>query len=199
MLVGLPHPAKVAGDRRRAAQVDVGTVGALGVQRLDVAGADDVHRGGEGRQVAVGLLLLHLAHADEASRHQRPLGDSARSRLDHPREVLARAHFQRDGEIVGKSHRVGLRAEHLAPVIGDADEGVLVALRLQPFEIGQEFGPHGFNALKQHREFACLARLAVDFIRRAIPRNHREKIVDHAHIGVEKNRIEVVEPFHGNF
>ena len=198
VLVGLPHPAEVTGDRLRAAQVDIGAVGAFGVQRLHVARADDVHRGGEGRQVAVGLLFLHLAHADEAPRHQRPLGNSARGGLDHPREILARTHFQRDGEIVGERHCIRLHAEDFAPVIGDADESMFVALRMQPFEIGQIFGPDGFDTLEQDRELARLRRFAVDLLRRPVFSDHREKIVDDAHIGVEENRVEVVEPFHRN-
>ncbi len=70
IVVGLPDAAEVAGDRLRPAQVDVGAVGALGVQRLHVAGADDLHGSRHGQDVAVvGLLLLHLADADKATGH----------------------------------------------------------------------------------------------------------------------------------
>ena len=52
MVVGLADAAEVAGDRRRAAQVDVGAVGALGVQRLDVGRAHDLHRRRERQHIA---------------------------------------------------------------------------------------------------------------------------------------------------
>ncbi len=55
VVVGLADAAKVAGDGRRAAQVDVRAVGAFGVQRFHIAGADDLHGGGDGGQVAIRL------------------------------------------------------------------------------------------------------------------------------------------------
>ena len=137
MVVGLPDAAEVAGDRRRAVEVDVGAVGALGVERLDDAGADDLHGRRHRRQVAVGLLLLHLADADPASRHQRAIGDRAARRGDDPREVLERADLEGHGHVVAEGHRVGPVAEDAAPVVGDAHEGAAVALLGEPLEVGE--------------------------------------------------------------
>ena len=70
IVVGLPNAAKVAGDGLWPTQVDVGAVGALGVQRLHVAGTEDLHGRGHRQDVAlVGLLLLHLADTDKAAGH----------------------------------------------------------------------------------------------------------------------------------
>ena len=69
VVVGLADAAEVAGDGVGAAQVHVGAVDALGVQGLDVAGADDLHGRGHGEHVLARRRLLgHVAHADVAAR-----------------------------------------------------------------------------------------------------------------------------------
>ena len=65
MLVGLPHPSVIADERFRAAQVQVRTVRTARVELLHPTGADDLHGGGEGRQVAVSFLFFHVADANE--------------------------------------------------------------------------------------------------------------------------------------
>ena len=187
--VGLAHAAKVAGNGGRAAQVHVGAVGALGVQGLHVAGANDLHGGDEGRQVAVLLLLLHLAHADEPAGNQRLLGDGPLDRRHQPGEILRRAHFQRHRAVVLKGHAVGLRPQHLAPVIGHGDKNTVVPLLRQPVQVVQKFGAHLGHFFAQNRQLPGGGGPGVDLFRCAIPGHHRQKIINHAHVGVQQHGV----------
>ena len=194
MVVGLPDPAEVAGDRRRAVEVDVRAVRALGVERLDDARADDLHRRRHRRQVAVRLLLLHLADPDPASRHERPIGDRAPGRGDDPGEVLEGADLEGHGHVVAEGHRVGPVAQHAAPVVGDAHEGVPVALLRQPLEIGEVVRPGLPHPVQQRGQRARLPGLAVDLLRGAVAGHDGQQVVDDPGIRIEQERVEVVKP-----
>ena len=138
MIVGLTDAAKVAGNRRGAAEMDIRAIGALGLQRLDVGRADDLHGRSERQHVpAVGLRLAHLAHANDAAGHQLPVGDGLLCLRHQPGEVLRGADFQRDGEVILKSHRVGPGAEHAPAILGLGDERAGIALGDQPFNVVQ--------------------------------------------------------------
>ena len=115
VVVGLADAAEVAGDRLGAAEVEVGAVGALGVERLDVAGADDLHRRGDGEDVLAGARLLgHVAHADVAARHELTLADGLPGLGDEPGEVLQGADLQGDGVLLVDVLPVGRVAEDAA-------------------------------------------------------------------------------------
>ncbi len=112
--------------------MNVRPVGAPGVQRLDVAGADDLHRGGESGKIAILLLLLHLADANESPGNEIVLLDGALGGLDDPGEVLAGAELECDREVIGKLHPLRLVAQHPAPVVCLTDESLLIALFDEP-------------------------------------------------------------------
>ena len=98
VVVGLADAAEVAGDGVRAAEVDVAAVDAARVQRLDVRGAEDLHGGGDGEDVAAGRALLgHVAHADVAAGHELAAVDGALRLGDQPGEVLQGADLEGDG------------------------------------------------------------------------------------------------------
>ncbi len=105
-MVRLTDTAKIAGDRCRTIQVDIRAIRAFGIERLDIAGADDLHGSRDGRQIAIQLLLFHFADFDPATGHQAPLGDCTFGSIDHPREVLQGTDFQCDRIIIGEFHLV---------------------------------------------------------------------------------------------
>ncbi len=88
IMVRLADAAKIAGDSRRTTKVDIRAIGAFGIQRLDVAGADDLHGCRDGRQIAIQLLLFHFPNLDKPPGHQAPVGDGAFGSFDQPGEVL---------------------------------------------------------------------------------------------------------------
>ncbi len=186
MLVWLADPAEIAGDRFGTAEMDVRAVGAARVQGFDDAGADDQHPGGKGRQVAVGLLLFHLAHADEPAGHERLVGDGLAGTGDQPREVLRRAHFQRHRRRFVEALPAGAVAEHLAAIVGDRNEGAAVAFLLQPGQIGGEFGGLSSHAVDQRLVRTSGGRFAIDLLRGAVFRHDRQELFDDLSVGAEQ-------------
>ncbi len=192
-MVGLPDAAKIAGDSSRTTQVDIRAVGALGVEGIHVAGADDLHGSGDGRQVAVGFLFLHLADLDEAPRHQHPFCDRAFGDLDDPGEILAGADLQGDGEIIGEAHRVSPVSHNFPAEGGDADERLAVALLLEPAQILQVFRVGSPDFFQQVGELAGLLSLMVDLFRCAVFSNHFQEVVDDLHVRIEENGVDVIQ------
>jgi hypothetical protein len=198
VVVRLPHAAEVAGDRRRSVEMDVGSVRALGVERLDHAGADDRHGRGHRGQVAVRLLLLHLANADPAAGHQRPIGGRPASRGDHPREVVERADLEGHGHVVAEDHRLGPVSEDAPPEVRHADEGAAIALLGEPLEIGEVPRVAGSHPVQQRGQLARGPGLAVDLIRGAVTRDDGQQVVDDPGVGVQQERVEGVQPVRWN-
>ena len=178
--------------------MDVGAVGALGVERLHDAGADDLHRGGHRRQVAVGLLLLHLAHPDPAPRHQRLVRHRPAGRGDHPREVLERADLEGHGHVVTEGHRVGTVAQHAPAEVGHAHEDAALALLLEPLQVAEVVRPGLPDAVQQRGQRARLLRLAIDLVRRAVAGHDGQQVVDDPRIRVQQERVEIVQPAAGD-
>ena len=193
VVVGLPHAAEVAGDRRGAVEVDVGAVGALGVEGLDHAGADDLHRRVDGREVAVGLLLGHLADADPAAGHQRALVDRPAGGGRHPREVLEGADLEGHRDVVPEAHPVGARTQDAAPVVRHGYERALVAPRLEPFEVGEVLRVCRAHPVEQRGQRARLARPAVDLVGRPVAGHHLEQVVDDPGARVQEQGVELRE------
>src|SRR5450759_853285 len=193
VVVGLAAPAEIAGDRGRADEVDVRAVGALRVQRLHVAGADDVHGRRDRRQVAVGLLLLHPADLDPAGRHERTLRDRLPRGRDDPREILERAHLQRHRHVVAEGRGVRPVAQDAPAKVGDADERPTVALCGEPVQVGEILGVGGPDALQQGRQLACRPGLAIDLLRGSVAGDDGQHVVDDPRARVEQERVEVIE------
>ena len=170
--------------------MDVGAVGAFCVERLDHAGADDRHRRRHRGQVAVGLLLPHLADSNPSARHQRPLGDGATGRGDDPWEVLKGADLESHAQLVAEGHGIGAVAQDGAPVVGDAHEGAAIALLRQPLEIGEVLRVRRPNPIKKHGECARFACSTVDLLGSPVAGDDGQEVVHDPRRGIEQERIQ---------
>jgi len=191
--VRLADAAEVAGDGPRSAEVDVGAVDALGVQRLDAGRAQYLDRGADcGKVAAVGFLLFHLAHADEASGENLPLFHSLPDFGEQPREVLERADLERRGlgEVVVPHGALGVDA---GAVVGEGDELPLVAERGQPFEVLHEGGVHPFQFLDERRHFSGFAGPFVDVAYRAVFGDDPPEVGEHGVFGVRQILVDLLE------
>jgi hypothetical protein len=121
-------------------------------------------------------------------------GDGAPGSLGDPGEVLGGADLERDGEVVGKSHLLGTLAENLAPVVSHAGEGLSISLLGQPLEIPKILRVRLLNPAQKVGQLAGLGGLAVDLFRCPIPGDDLQEIVDHTHLRVEEDGVDVVEP-----
>ena len=198
IIIRLPHTAEVAGDGLRSAQVQIRAVRALGIQGFDIAGADDLHGSSDRRQVAILLLLFHLAHTDITTRHELALLNGAFSNHTQPGEILKRTDLQGDGEIVCKADLIRFLPQHRAAVIFDADECAALGLRLKPFQIRQVFRFDSPDALQQSGHLARRIGFAIDLFRRAVPGDHLHEIIDHTFIRVEQERVNFIQMCVGN-
>ena len=191
--VRLADTAEVAGDGPRSAEVDVGAVDALGVQRLDAGRAQYLDRGADcGEVAAVGLLLFHLAHADEAARENLPLFHRLPDFGEQPREVLERADLERRGlgKVVVPHGALGVDA---GAVVGEGDELPLVAERGQPFEVLHEGGVHPLQLLDERLRLSRLAGPFVDVAYRAVLGDDPPEVGQDGVFGVRQILVDLLE------
>ncbi len=200
VLIRLTDAAEIAGDRIGSAQMHVRAVGSLRVERVHVRRADRLHRCHPREQVAlIGFRFFHVAHADKAPRHQFAIRDRLFRFDDEPREILKRADFERDRVRLLEFHRRGGIAQHLAPIIGDADERARVALRDQPFQIREVRRIHRAQSLHQIRQRARLFRLAIDLVNRPVLGDHLQHVVDQFAFGIEQEIVDRCQIARRNF
>ena len=161
------------------------------VERVHVRRANRLHRRHPREQIAlIRFRFLHVAHADETTRHQFALLDCLLRFRDEPGEVLERADFERDRVRLLELHPRRPCAQHLAPIIGHADERARVALRDQPFEVGQIRRFHLRAGAHQVRQRARLLRLAIDLVNRPVLGDHLQHVVDQLALGIEQQRVD---------
>src|ERR687885_2201640 len=108
----------------------VRAIGSLGIEGFDEARANNLHSGGNRRQVTIRFLFPHFTDSDKASRHEGLLCDRTFSSSNYPREILAGTDFKRNGEIIGKHQTIRFVSQHLASVLCNADECTLINLLL---------------------------------------------------------------------
>ena len=188
VVVGLADAAEVAGDRVGAAQVHVAAVCAAGVERLDVSGAEDLHGGGDGDDIAAGHALLgHVAHPDIAAGHELSLRDRALGLGDEPGEVLERADLEGDRVGLVEPHGVGRRAEDAVSILWQRDEGPGVTLLGEPLKAGQEGRALVAQAREPVLEAAGLIGGGVDRVYAAVALHKVEQAADEAVRGVRQS------------
>ncbi len=187
MVIGLADAAEVAGDRLRTAEVAVRAIDALGVQRLHVRRADDLHGRGHGEDVfARRRLLGDVAHADIAAGHQLATLDGLLGLADQPGEVLQGTDLEGNGVVVVEGHAVCGVAEDAPPILRQRDEGAGVALLSEPPQTAEEGRGLVLQARETRLEVAGLVGLAVDLVDAAILLDQIEQAVDKSIVGARR-------------
>ena len=149
VVVRLADAAEVSGDCVRPAKVDVRSVSPPRIQGFHPGGAENLHAGGDGRQVPVLLLLFHCPHADEAAGHELSPRDGLPRLGNEPREVLKGGNLQSHlvAVVLERGRSAGLLLE-----LFQRDELSAVFLLDQPrkvFRVARALCPHHFQEIFQ--------------------------------------------------